>query len=149
MAYTVTADGFIQLALSDDSAMFLPPENNGTPEWRAYQDWLDEGNEPAPYIPPSPGPDYMAFWDALLVSSVYQSIRSQALTNPAVLVACTEFIAAISDAKAGRANVPAIQACINYLLGSGTFTEAELDEVATLLEAGNLQGVYTISPPAP
>lgn len=95
--------------------------------------------------PPTPQPDYIAFWDALLVSNVYQSIRAQALTTPAVLVACTEFIVAISDAKMGRPNVPAIQTCINYLLTAGTFTESELQELGTILAAGNLQDVYTLS----
>lgn len=145
MTYSFTFSGSIAFTQDDGSTLFLPPENNGTPEWRAYQEWLDAGNEPAPYIPPPPGPDYLAFWDALLVSSVYQTIRAQALTTPAVLVACTEFIAAIGDAKAGRPNVPAIQACINYLLGAGTFTEAELTELGELLEVGNLQGIYTLT----
>lgn len=95
--------------------------------------------------PPTPQPNYIAFWDALLISSVYQSIRAQALTTPAVLVACTEFIAAIGDAKMGRPNVPAIQACINYLLAAGTFTEGELEELASLLAAGNLQDIYALN----
>jgi hypothetical protein len=88
--------------------------------------------------------DYVAFWDALLISPVYQSIRTQALTTPAVLVACTEFIAAISDAKAGRANAPAIQACINYLLQAGTFTTEEVQSIDQLLVAGNLEQIYSL-----
>lgn len=88
--------------------------------------------------------DYFTFWDALLVSSVYQSIRQQAITTPAVLVACTEFVAAISDAKAGRANVAAIQACINNLMSAGTFTTEELSELTNLLVAGKLDSIYTL-----
>lgn len=102
-------------------------------------------NPGIPASDPPPAPDYFAFWDALLISSVYQSIRAQALTNPAVLVTCTEFIAAITDAKAGRPNVPAIQTCINYLLSAGTFTEAELIELGELLAVGNLQDTYTLA----
>jgi hypothetical protein len=108
-----------------------------------------QAGQPLPPEPPEPGPDYMAFWDALLVSGVYQSIRAQAVTTPAVLVACTEFIAAIGDAKMGRPNVMAIQACIYYLLAAGTFTEAELQELGALLVAGNLQDTYVLAPPAP
>lgn len=97
--------------------------------------------------PPSqPSPDYYAFWDALLMSDVYQSIRAQALTTPAVLVACTEFIAAIGDAKMGRPNVPAIQACINYLLAAGTFSENDTQELQQLLAAGNLGEIFTLQP---
>lgn len=88
--------------------------------------------------------DYFAFWDALLISPVYQEIRSQALSTPGVLVACTEFIAAISDAKAGRANVPAIQACINNLLSAGTFTPEDLQVIGELLVIGNLQDLFTL-----
>jgi hypothetical protein len=108
----------------------------------AYQAQLSTDPEPA-----GPQHDYMAFWDALLVSSVYQTIRSQALTTPAVLVACTEFIAAIGDAKIGRPNVPAVQTCIDYLLAAATLSEAELAEMQSLLEAGHLESVYTLSAP--
>jgi hypothetical protein len=108
-----------------------------------------QAGQPLPPAPPEPGPDYMAFWDALLVSGVYQSIRAQALTTPAVLVACTEFIAAIGDAKMGRPNVMAIQACIYYLLAAGTFSEANLQELEAILAAGHLQDIYVLAPPAP
>jgi hypothetical protein len=144
MSYSLTFTGHIALPLDNGATLFLPPEDNGTSEWRAYQEWLDAGNQPAPYIPPPPGPDYLTFWDALLVSSVYQTIRAQALTSPAVLVAVTECIAGIQDAKAGRPNVPAIQMCLFNLLGAATFTESDLDELRLLLVAGNLQDTFTL-----
>lgn len=139
--YQLTSGDTI-LRLSDNA--FIPTDP-GNRDYREYLNWLDAGNtpEPAPE-PPAPGPDYLAFWDALLVSVVYQSIRSQAITTPAVLVACTEFIAAITDAKAGRPNEAAIQACINYLLSSATFTEAELSELNDLLAVGRLETIYTL-----
>lgn len=112
-----------------------------------FQEWLSAGNEPEQYEEPPPAPDYFAFWDALLVSNVYQSIRSQALTNPAVLVACTEFIAAIGDAKAGRTNISAIQTCINYLMTSGVFTSDHLQELESVLEVGHLQDIYSLGVP--
>lgn len=101
--------------------------------------------EPEPEPEPEP-PDYYAFWDALLISGVYQSIRAQALTNPAVLVACTEFVAAIGDAKAGRPNVPAIQMCIWLLLQAASFTPEELAELESLLAVGGLQDIYRLIP---
>lgn len=113
-----------------------------TPELiAAYQAQLPTDPEPA-----EPQPDYMAFWDALLVSSVYQTIRTQALTTPAVLVACTEFIAAIGDAKIGRPNIAAIQACINYLLSAATLSQADVQELEQLLAAGNLDDIFTLQP---
>lgn len=89
--------------------------------------------------------DYFLFWDGLLVSNVYQSIRSQAITTPSVLVACTEFVAAISDAKAGRPNENAIQACINNLMAAATFTADEISQLNQLLWLGNLDSIYVIS----
>jgi len=53
--YQLTTSTSIKLPLENGSIMFLPPQNNGTPEWREYQLWLDAGNtpEPAP-APPAP-----------------------------------------------------------------------------------------------
>ena len=53
--YQLTATNTIALPLENGSIVFLPVENNGTPEWREYQAWLDAGNtpEPAP-VPPAP-----------------------------------------------------------------------------------------------
>lgn len=114
--------------------------------WPEYLDWLNAGNTPEAAPPPiPPGPDYLAFWDALLVSNVYQSIRAQALVNPGVLVSVTESIAAITDAKAGRPNVPAIQASLDNLLASGNFTVEELTELYDLFVVANLQGVFTLN----
>lgn len=141
MAYRLTSgDAVIRI---QDSAWI--PADLQNKDYREYLEWLAEGNtpEPAP-APPPPGPDYLAFWDALLVSSVYQTIRAQALTSPAVLVAVTECIAAIQDAKAGRPNVPAIQMCLFNLLSAASFTESDLDELRLLLVAGNLQDTFTL-----
>ena len=141
----INGDTILRLA---DNAFI--PSDPGNRDYREYRKWLDEGNTPLPAPePPAPGPDYIAFWDALLVSPVYQSIRSQAITNPAVLVATTECIAAITDAKVGRPNVPAIQACLNNLLIDGTFTGLELQEIRRLLALGNLQDTFSLSVPEP
>jgi hypothetical protein len=52
----------------------------------------------------APGPDYLAFWDALMTSSVYGAIREQSFVSLPMNTLATEFIALIGDAKAGRAN---------------------------------------------
>ena len=143
--YQLTPSNSIKLTLPTGSTMFLPAENNGTPEWREYQAWLDAGNtpEPAP-APPPPSPSYAAFWDALLASTVYGSIRTQSMASLPMNTLATEFIALIGDAKAGRANETAIQASINAILSTGTFDEEDLAEFAETLVAGRLDDIYTL-----
>ena len=126
--------------------MFLPAENNGTPEWREYQAWLEAGNtpEPAP-APPPPPPSYTAFWDALIASSVYASIRSQSMASLPMNTLATEFIALIGDAKAGRANEAAIQASMSAVFATGTFTEDDAEEFTAALAAGRLDDIYALN----
>ena len=54
MSYQITNNGNIKLELEDGVIMLFPPEDNGTPEWRQYAAWLEEGNEP---LPPDPEPE--------------------------------------------------------------------------------------------
>jgi hypothetical protein len=106
-------------------------------------------NYPAELIDALPAkrlpPNYQVFWDLLLISPVYQDIRLQALENPLVLVACTEFIAAFADAKNGRPNRPAIQACIANLFAAGTFTPQTIEGLQQLLVVAHLDSLFTIS----
>ena len=148
MTYSLTSDGRISRALDNGATLFLPPESNGTPEWRAYQAWLDEGNEPEPPPPPPPpAPDYFAFWEALIQTSAYQSIRTQATADLVMNTAATEFIALIGDAKMGRPFEAAIQGSILAVLSTGTFTEGELLEFQGALEAGHLDSIYSLEAP--
>ena len=146
MTYQLTETGSIRKELENGSALFLPAESNGTSAWAEYQDWLAEGNTPLPAVPPPPpGPDYLAFWDALMVSTVYASIREQSFVSLPMNTLATEFIALMGDAKAGRASEPAIQASIDAILTTGTFTEDQLIELATALAAGNLDDIYVLA----
>lgn len=95
--------------------------------------------------PPPPSPDYLAFWDALIASSVYGSIRAQSMASLPMNTLATEFIALIGDAKAGRPNVAAIQASISAILVTGSFTQDDISEFQNALEFGHLHDVYTLS----
>ncbi len=53
--YQLTTSNSIKLTLPSGSTLFLPAENNGTPEWRDYQAWLAAGNTPEP-APEPPAP---------------------------------------------------------------------------------------------
>ena len=88
--------------------------------------------------------DYQGFYDALLISPTYQAIRGQAQENLALTVACTEFVAAITDAKFGRPNEAAIQACINNILSLVVFDEAELAGLVELMVDFSLDGLYSV-----
>ena len=140
--YQLTSGDTI-LRLSDNAYI---PQAPGNRDYREYLDWLSAGNtpEPAP-APPAPGPDYIAFWDALMVSTVYASIREQSFTSLPMNTLATELIALLGDAKAGRANEVAIQQSMGAILSVGTFTEEQLGELGAALVAGNLDGIYALS----
>ena len=53
MMYQLTSNNLIKVS-NDFGTTFLPPEDNGTPEWADYKKWLEEGNEP---LPPDPTPE--------------------------------------------------------------------------------------------
>ena len=105
---------------------------------RTNGEWLDP-----PPIPP--GPSYTAFWDALIASTVYASIRTQSMASLPMNTLATEFIALIGDAKAGRANEAAIQASMSAVFATGTFTTADAAEFTAALAAGLLDDIYTLS----
>jgi hypothetical protein len=56
MNYFLINNGMINGQSADGSGVFLPAENNGTPEWAAYLAWLAEGNTPLPAPVPEPVP---------------------------------------------------------------------------------------------
>jgi hypothetical protein len=148
MDYFLTFTGSVQAVLPGGSSYFLPPENNGTPEWAAYQAWLDEGNIAKPLPEPPPAPDYTAFWEGLMASSLYAAIREQSMVSLPMNTLGTEFIALLGDAKAGRPYEPAIQASMLAILSSGTFTAEQLAELQAVLVASHLDGIYALTPPA-
>ena len=103
-------------------------------------EWLDP-----PPIVIAPAPDYIAFWDALMVSTVYASVREQSFVSLPLTTLVTEFIALLGDAKDGRPNEAAIQQSMGAILATGTFTEEQLVELGAALAAGNLDGIYALS----
>jgi hypothetical protein len=140
--YQLTSNDTI-IRLSDGAC--IPAASSNT-DYAAYLRWWTEGNTPLPApAPPAPAPDYLAFWDALMASSVYASIREQSMASLPMNTLATEFIALIGDAKAGRANEAAIQASMTSILTTGTFTEAQLTELGAALTAGHLDGIYALA----
>lgn len=148
MTYQLTENGSIKNTLDNGAALFLPPENNGTPAWAEYQAWLDAGNTPEPAPPPPPpAPNYGAFWASLLGSSVYAAIREQSMVSLPMNTLATEFIALLGDAKGGMAFPEAIQASMSAILTAGTFTPEHVAELQAALETSHLDGTYTLEVP--
>ena len=142
--YQLTSGDAI-LRLSDNAYI---PNDLGNRDYREYLQWIEEGNTPLPAPPPPPpAPDYFTFWESLLQTSAYQSIRTQSASSLLMNTAATEFIALIGDAKMGRPIEPAIQLSILTVLSAGTFTEAELLEFQAALVAGHLDSIYTLEAP--
>ena len=88
--------------------------------------------------------DYRGFYNALLLSAVYQTIRSQATTTLAMTVACTEFVAAMGDAKNAQVNTAAMQATIDLLIAAAVLTAEERTELETLMATYGLDALYTL-----
>ena len=142
MTYQLTTSTGIK-RLSDGA--FIPPDP-GNRDFADYTAWLDAGNtpEPAPEPPPPP-PSYTAFWDALLASTVYGSIRTQSMASLPMNTLATEFIALLGDAKAGRPNEAAIQASMSAVFSTGTFTAGDAAEFTAALAVGLLDDIYTLT----
>jgi len=119
----------------------LPAQPDPTATWDGTQ-WVTPP-------PPPPQPDYIGFWDAVLVSQTYTTLLGHAMTSLPTNTALTAFISAFQDAKAGRPNVAAIQACI-YLTMQAAFdvlTTADLLELQELMAQHRLSDVFVLTPP--
>jgi hypothetical protein len=146
MTYQLTTSTTI-IRLSDGAHIPNDPRNR---DYKDYLDWVNEGNTPLPApAPPPPPPNYIAFWDALLTSNVYGSIRTQSMTSLPMNTLATEFIALIGDAKAGYPNETAIQSSMSAIFSTGTFTEENVEEFNNILTSGNLDDIYSLSIPTP
>jgi hypothetical protein len=64
MNYTLTDNGMIHGKSANGSGVFLPSENNDTPEWDIYKTWLDAGNTPEP-APEPPAPQELTVQEKL------------------------------------------------------------------------------------
>jgi hypothetical protein len=88
--------------------------------------------------------NYQKFWDDLIDTSAYMTIKATASQSLLANTLATEFIALLSDAKNGRANVSKIQAELLEVLENIPFTEEELQEIETAFTESGMFAVYTL-----
>lgn len=125
--------GTVAVVVEDDNAV--------APGWTHSAGTLTP--PPGPPLPPTTS--YIAFWNALLTSTVYAAIRTQSMASLPMNTLATEFIALFGDAKAGRPNEAAIQASMSAVFSTGTFTTADAEEFTAALAAGHLDDVYALN----
>jgi len=91
------------------------------------------------------GVNYKRFWKDLLEGTAYQKIKNSAKVSLEANVAATEFIALLSDAKSGDANVEKIQGSLLEILSAISFTAEELAEIQQAFTESGMFAVYTLS----
>ena len=149
----ISSTGLVVNTIEWDGATFWQPPAGHTAVatteagigWSYANGTFTAPPEPPPGPTPPPEPSYVAFWDALIASSVYASIRTQSMASLPMNTLATEFIALIGDAKAGRANEAAIQASMSAVFNTGTFTEDDAEEFTAALAAGSLDDIYSLT----
>jgi hypothetical protein len=90
------------------------------------------------------GAPYKVFWNELMTSGAYTTLKQAAAADLTINTLCTEFIALIADAKFGEPNVEAIQNILNQILSSVEFSLEELAEIQALFTVTGLNQIYTL-----
>lgn len=88
---------------------------------------------------------YRGFWQALLSSSVYQTLRMAAAADLGANMLVTELIAAFADAKLGDPNEQVIGDAMEELLASMQLPADDIDALYYALKANGLYELYPIS----
>ena len=89
--------------------------------------------------------DYKRFWGMLINTTAYSSIKEASSQSLLANTLATEFIALISDAKNGDANVEKIQESLNQILLNISFTDSELAEIQEAFTQSGMFVVYTLA----
>ena len=89
--------------------------------------------------------EYNEFWNGLLDTDVYSTLKTAASTTLAANMMLTEFVALLDDAKRERANTTKIQASITGILAGITLSTDETAELQTLFDSTGMSAVYTLS----
>jgi hypothetical protein len=88
--------------------------------------------------------NYQQFWDLLLDTGAYTTIKSVSAQSLEANTLATEFIALMSDAKGGKANVEKIQQILTEIVSGIPFTEEELTEIQEAFTESGMFSIYTL-----
>lgn len=143
MTYQLTTGTSI-LRLTDFATI---PKDERNRDYVAYLQWLEAGNTPLPAATPPapiPSPDYQLLYDRIIGSTIYQIVRAAAETSQPLALAYFDFVAAMGDAKAGRPNVPALQACVFNILQLADLSKSQKALLRGYIQDANLASVFII-----
>jgi hypothetical protein len=87
---------------------------------------------------------YQQFWNKLLDTNAYTTIKTASSQSLQANTLATEFIALMSDAKRGQANVAKIQQVLTEIVSSIAFTTEELAEIQTAFTQSGMFSIYTL-----
>ena len=87
---------------------------------------------------------YQQFWDKLLNTNAYIKIKTAASQSLLANTLATEFIALMSDAKRGQANIIKIQEVLTEIVSGIAFTTEELAEIQTAFTQSGMSAIYTL-----
>ena len=87
---------------------------------------------------------YQQFWDKLLNTNAYTTIKTASTQSLEANTLATEFIALMSDAKGGKANIEKIQQVLTEIVFGITFTPEELGEIQEAFTQSGMFAVYTL-----
>lgn len=87
---------------------------------------------------------YQQFWDKLLDTDAYTTIKTASTQSLQANTLATEFIALMSDAKRGQANIVKIQEVLTDIISGIAFTAEELAEIQTAFTQSGMFVIYTL-----
>ena len=87
---------------------------------------------------------YQQFWDKLLNTGAYTTIKTASTQSLQANTLATEFIALMSDAKRGQANIIKIQEVLTEIVSGIAFTVEELGEIQEAFTQSGMFAIYTL-----
>ena len=87
---------------------------------------------------------YQKFWDLLLNTGAYTTIKAASTQSLQANTLATEFIALMSDAKNGNENITKIQQILTEIVSGVPFTTEELGEIQEAFTQSGMFAVYTL-----